>query len=577
MMSRAWATPRWAALGGGACGCWAERGACGCWAERGACGCWAERGACGCSAGSRPGAPPTAPLSRPPSHHTDGADGGCGLLPKAGAVPCERRARAARRPALRPARHRQDVAGAVRARPRPRAGCMRGGQPCCRHRALLLPPSPAAPPSRPPRSAVAGEAGATFIALNASEFVEMFVGVGASRVRDLFSQVRPAGPVGSGGCAHRPGAKALPFRAPANRRPPRAPLVLLRRRALRPPPSSSSMNSTPWAAPGTAPRCAPCRRRRRRRAACCTRRATPADPAAPGPPLPRSGGAKGNDERDQTLNQLLSEMDGFDNDAQVRRDGRRRPTNIPRVLPRACCVLPRATAPRRGLPAPPTHPCPRSLCCPHHPNSPSPSPSPARPQVVVMAATNRRDILDSALIRPGRFDRIVYVPSPDYNGRQEIMQAGAGRRGAARGGAGCWARKPAPTGPPLPGEQHRTTHAPPPSPCPALLALPAPGASGPAAAQQGPQPGHAGVPDAVSARARRRPWPAGTRAARFCAPFAPTPTRLPLTRRTPPAAPRPPPPSLPCLQRQQRRAAGQSGQHGGHGGGAARACRDPAG
>lgn len=40
MMSRAWATPRWAALGGGACGC------------------WAERGACGCSAGSRPGAPP---------------------------------------------------------------------------------------------------------------------------------------------------------------------------------------------------------------------------------------------------------------------------------------------------------------------------------------------------------------------------------------------------------------------------------------------------------------------------------------------------------------------------------------
>lgn len=76
------------------------------------------------------------------------------------------------------------------------------------------------------------------------------------------------------------------------------------------------------------------------------------------------GGAKGNDERDQTLNQMLSEMDGFDNDSSV----------------------------------------------------------------IVMAATNRRDILDPALIRPGRFDRIVYVPVPDYNGRIEILEVHLNKR-----------------------------------------------------------------------------------------------------------------------------------------------------
>jgi ATP-dependent 26S proteasome regulatory subunit len=41
-----------------------------------------------------------------------------------------------------------------------------------------------------------------------------------------------------------------------------------------------------------------------------------------------------------------------------------------------------------------------------------------------MAATNRRDILDPALIRPGRFDRTVYVPLPDYYGRIEILKVG---------------------------------------------------------------------------------------------------------------------------------------------------------
>jgi cell division protease FtsH len=52
-------------------------------------------------------------------------------------------------------------------------------------------PRPPLPACLPAARAVAGEAGATFIALNASEFVEMFVGVGASRVRDLFAQVSP--------------------------------------------------------------------------------------------------------------------------------------------------------------------------------------------------------------------------------------------------------------------------------------------------------------------------------------------------------------------------------------------------
>lgn len=43
-----------------------------------------------------------------------------------------------------------------------------------------------------------------------------------------------------------------------------------------------------------------------------------------------------------------------------------------------------------------------------------------------MGATNRRDILDPALIRPGRFDRIVHVPLPDYNGRIEILNVRPG-------------------------------------------------------------------------------------------------------------------------------------------------------
>ena len=71
-----------------------------------------------------------------------------------------------------------------------------------------------------------------------------------------------------------------------------------------------------------------------------------------------SGMGMGNDEREQTLNQLLTEMDGFQGNTGV----------------------------------------------------------------IVIAATNRADILDNALLRPGRFDRRVYVDNPDYQGRLEILK-----------------------------------------------------------------------------------------------------------------------------------------------------------
>lgn len=128
--------------------------------------------------------------------------------------------------------------------------------------------------------AVAGEAGVPFFSISASEFVEMFVGVGASRVRDLFSRARQVAP-------------AVIFIDEID--------AVGRKRAMK---------------------------------------------------------AMGNEERDQTLNQLLVEMDGFH----------------------------------------------------------------AGQAVVVMAATNRVDILDKALLRPGRFDRHITVSLPDRVGRQAILQ-----------------------------------------------------------------------------------------------------------------------------------------------------------
>jgi cell division protease FtsH len=129
--------------------------------------------------------------------------------------------------------------------------------------------------------AVAGEAGAPFFHISGSEFVEMFVGVGASRVRDLFSQAKEAQP-------------AIVFVDELD--------AVGRRRG--------------------------------------------------------AGVGAVNDEREQTLNQLLVEMDGFDQSQQV----------------------------------------------------------------ILLAATNRPDVLDPALLRPGRFDRQVVVPLPDWRGREGILR-----------------------------------------------------------------------------------------------------------------------------------------------------------
>ena len=132
--------------------------------------------------------------------------------------------------------------------------------------------------------AVAGEAGVPFFQMSASEFVEMIVGVGASRVRDLFAQAKEAAP-------------AIVFIDELD--------AIGRSRA------------------------------------------------AGGPNI---GG--GHDEREQTLNQILTEMDGFD----------------------------------------------------------------ARTGVIVLGATNRPEILDQALLRPGRFDRRVVVQPPDRVGREAILR-----------------------------------------------------------------------------------------------------------------------------------------------------------
>ena len=132
--------------------------------------------------------------------------------------------------------------------------------------------------------AIAGEAGVPFFSISGSEFVEMFVGVGASRVRDLFKKAKENAPC----------------------------LIFI-----------DEIDAVG-----------------RQRGA---------------------GIGGGNDEREQTLNQLLTEMDGFEGNTGI----------------------------------------------------------------IIIAATNRPDVLDSALMRPGRFDRQVMVDAPDFKGRLEILEVHA--------------------------------------------------------------------------------------------------------------------------------------------------------
>ncbi len=128
--------------------------------------------------------------------------------------------------------------------------------------------------------AIAGEAGVPFFTISGSDFVEMFVGVGASRVRDMFEQAKKNAP-------------CIVFIDEID--------AVGRARGV--------------------------------------------------------GMGGGNDEREQTLNQLLVEMDGFE----------------------------------------------------------------ANEGVIIVAATNRKDVLDPALLRPGRFDRTIHVPNPDIKGREKIL------------------------------------------------------------------------------------------------------------------------------------------------------------
>src|SRR3990167_8141124 len=137
--------------------------------------------------------------------------------------------------------------------------------------------------------AVSGEADVPFFSISGSDFVEMFVGVGASRVRDLFEQAKRSAKISGKGC-----------------------IIFID--------EIDAVGRQRFAGIG-----------------------------------------RGHDEREQTLNALLAEMDGFN----------------------------------------------------------------TQEGVIVIAATNRPDVLDSALLRPGRFDRVIYVTEPDIIGREAILKVHA--------------------------------------------------------------------------------------------------------------------------------------------------------
>jgi cell division protease FtsH len=164
--------------------------------------------------------------------------------------------------------------------------------------------------------AVAGEAGVPFFSLSGSEFVEMFVGVGAARIRDLFAQAETKAP-----CI----------------------VFIDELDALGKVRIQSPMGS--------------------------------------------------HEEREQTLNQLLAEMDGFD----------------------------------------------------------------ARKGVIIMGATNRPEVLDPALLRPGRFDRQVLVDKPDIRGREDILRIHIKTVTSPRTStSSCWRRgRPASPGPTSPTSSTR--------------------------------------------------------------------------------------------------------------------------